>query len=691
MRKSLFALAIFASTLFACAEPGVSSRPEISSSHAPFVYAELKDGEARIALHEGEAILWWEAPEYDGYRIYSSESKYGTYSLVSGSTPLQVENYSTRANRYGYFKVMGVKDNKETQIGATLCLFGDSTLIVGEHDNMSLVQDEIDQTHARLESGNDGQFSSERYGVMFLKGNYPDISMRLGYYTSACGLGETPDDTKLGEIYVSTNVLGNNNSTCTFWRNIENVSTSSDTQFAVSQAPSIRRCHFEGSLALSHPSGWSSGGFLADSKVDKTVYPRTQQQWLSRNDDMGVWSGSGHNYAFIGCEGTLPLSSWSEETSRTTIVEKTPVIAEMPFLYKERDDFYVFLPDVKKNTSGLSWDSNEIGDGRSISLDRYYLAREGIDDDKTLNAVLDKGQGIIFTPGIYHLDKPLHVKNENTLLLGLGYATLEVSNSNTEGAILIDDVGGVRVGSLLLDAGKKSDYLLKVGNSKTNVSHKDNPCIFSDIFGRLGGKEDAHTEVENMVIINQNDVIGDNFWLWRADHSRGIAWNDYGEGEDITYGNPGDTGLLVNGDNVTCYALMVEHFEKYQTLWKGENGATYMYQSETPYNVPNQEAWKSHNNTLDGYASYKVEDNVKNHKAFALGVYWVHWSPDSLERAIEVPENDGISLTHLVTTTFSGYDNGGIRHVVNDYGEAVGSGGSFRALVENYPLKGESA
>ena len=82
---------------------------------------------------------------------------------------------------------------------------------------------------------------------------------------------------------------------------------------------------------------------------------------------------------------------------------------------------------------------------------------------------------------------------------------------------------------------------------------------------------------------------------------------------------------------------------------------------------------------------------MKNHKAYALGVYWVHWSPDSLERAIEVPEHDGISLTHLVTTTFSGYDNAGIRHVVNDYGEAVGSGGSFRALVENYPLKGESA
>ena len=320
-------------------------------------------------------------------------------------------------------------------------------------------------------------------------------------------------------------------------------------------------------------------------------------------------------------------------------------------------------------------------------MDQYYLARAGIDDEKSLNKALEKSRGIVFTPGIYNLKEPLHVKKENTVLLGLGYATLQVDNK--EGALLIDDVGGVRVGGLLFDAGAKSDYLIKVGDKKTSLSHADNPSVFSDIFARLGGKENAHTEVEKMMIINQNDVIGDNFWLWRADHSYGINWEDSIEDWGTSFGNPGDIGLEVNGDNVTCYGLMVEHFEKYQTFWNGEMGATYMYQSETPYNVPSQEAWKSHEGQVDGYASYKVDDSVNNHKAYALGVYWVHWSLDSLERAIEVPEREGVHLRHLVTTTFSGNDNGGIRHVVNDHGGAVGEGGSFRSLVEDYPMKGD--
>ena len=68
--------------------------------------------------------------------------------------------------------------------------------------------------------------------------------------------------------------------------------------------------------------------------------------------------------------------------------------------------------------------------------------------------------------------------------------------------------------------------------------------------------------------INSNDVITDHFWIWRADHGNGVSWS----------GNAADHGLIVNGDNVTCYALFNEHFNKYDTLWNGENGATYFYQ-----------------------------------------------------------------------------------------------------------------
>ena len=58
---------------------------------------------------------------------------------------------------------------------------------------------------------------------------------------------------------------------------------------------------------------------------------------------------------------------------------------------------------------------------------------------------------------------------------------------------------------------------------------------------------------------------------------------------------------------MTIYGLFNEHHEEYQTLWNGNEGRVYMYQSEMPYDVPNQAAWMS--GKTEGYASYKVADN----------------------------------------------------------------------------------
>ena len=55
--------------------------------------------------------------------------------------------------------------------------------------------------------------------------------------------------------------------------------------------------------------------------------------------------------------------------------------------------------------------------------------------------------------------------------------------------------------------------------------------------------------------------------------------------------NTADTGLIVNGDNVTMYGLFVEHYQKYQTIWNGNGGRTIFYQNELPYDPPNQAAW----------------------------------------------------------------------------------------------------
>jgi len=70
----------------------------------------------------------------------------------------------------------------------------------------------------------------------------------------------------------------------------------------------------------------------------------------------------------------------------------------------------------------------------------------------------------------------------------------------------------------------------------------------------------------------------------------------------------------VNGNNVTGYGVACEHTLENLLEWNGENGKTYFYQSELPYDVDNSYGER-------GYASYKVNQNVKSHESWGAGVY----------------------------------------------------------------------
>jgi predicted heme/steroid binding protein len=134
-----------------------------------------------------------------------------------------------------------------------------------------------------------------------------------------------------------------------------------------------------------------------------------------------------------------------------------------------------------------------------------------------------------------------------------------------------------------------------------------------------------------------------------------------------TCGSGAATMAIVNGDNVTMYGLFVEHFHNYQTLWNGENGEVYFYQSEAPYDVPNQESWM--NGSTNGYASYKVADHVTHHKAIGMGVYCFFDVNTSvkLNSAIEAPTGPDIHFDHVTSVSLGG--TGEITHVLNDQGE----------------------
>ncbi len=110
--------------------------------------------------------------------------------------------------------------------------------------------------------------------------------------------------------------------------------------------------------------------------------------------------------------------------------------------------------------------------------------------------------------------------------------------------------------------------------------------------------------------MNSDNVLLDDIWAWRADHGNGVGWT----------ANTADTGVIVNGDDVTAYGLFVEHYQKYEVIWNGENGRVVFFQNEMPYDPPSQAAWMEAPG-VDGWAAFKVADDVKSFSGYGMGSY----------------------------------------------------------------------
>lgn len=547
--------------------------------------------------------------------------------------------------------------------------FGENVYVFSPEDDPAYVQQIIEDIWKEQETN---QFGEERVSFLFMPGEYEEsIQVKVGYYTHVAGLGILPTDTVIETLRCDARWLGdesNHNATCNFWRSAENLTMNGDTLWAVSQATSMRRVQVNGSLYLHDDYGWASGGFLADSKIENMVDSGTQQQWLSRNCNWDYWNGQNWNMVFVGIEeGKAPVGTWPG--TKYTTIDTTPVIQEKPFLiYDEKKGYQVFVPEKQDNSVGLSWEHG--AKGIAVPIEEFYIVQAHIDTADTINDALEKGRHLLFTPGIYSIDKAIEVKNPNTIVLGLGLATLIPTGGNS--CMTVADVDGIKIAGLLFDAGHiESQTLLEVGWMDSDEVHKDNPILLSDVFFRVGGASDLPAKVDHCVAIHSNDVIGDNFWVWRADHGEQVAWDK----------NTARNGIIINGDNVTMYALMVEHFQEYQTIWNGEGGRTYFYQSEIPYDVPNQKSWMSHDGTVNGYASYKVGEEVTSHEAWGLGIYSFHRDAIvDLYSAMEVPDRVGVKVNNICTVMITG--NPGISHVINHSGDSAIHSGERRVIVK---------
>ncbi|MGW3664986.1 discoidin domain-containing protein [Streptomyces sp. NPDC005141] len=526
------------------------------------------------------------------------------------------------------------------------------------------LQQKFDQVFAQQESN---QFGAGRYQFLMKPGTYNGINAQLGFYTSVSGLGLNPDDVHInGDITVDAGWF-NGNATQNFWRSAENLSitpSNGTDRWAVAQAAPFRRIHVQGGLNLAPAGyGWASGGYIADSKIDGTVGPYSQQQWYTRDSSVGGWTNGVWNMTFTGVQGA-PATNF--DSGPYTTLDTTPVSREKPFLYLDGSAYKVFVPAKRTNARGVSWPNTA---GTSIPLDQFYVVKPGA-TAATINAALAQGLNLLFTPGVYHLDQTINVTRANTVVLGLGLATVVPDNGID--AMHVADVDGVRLAGFLIDAGRsKSDTLLQIGPSGASADHSANPTTMQDVFVRIGGAGPGLAT--NSVVVNSDDVVIDHTWLWRADHGEGVGWDT----------NRADYGLVVNGDDVLATGLFVEHFNKYDVLWNGENGRTIFFQNEKAYDVPNSAAI-THDGVV-GYAAYKVADSVAVHEAWGLGSYCNFTSDPSIVQAhgFQVPVKTGIKLHDILVISLGG--KGQYAHVINNTGAPTSGTDTVPSKVTQFP------
>jgi hypothetical protein len=340
-----------------------------------------------------------------------------------------------------------------------------------------------------------------------------------------------------------------------------------------------------------------------------------------------------------------------------TTLAKSPVTREAPYLYADGvGNENVFVPSAQTNSSGTTW-ANGPTPGTSIPISQFFVAKPS-DSASAINAALHSGRNLLLTPGIYHLNQSIDVTRPDSVVLGLGFPTLVPTNGSA--AMTTASAKGIMISGVLFEAGPvNSPVLLQVGSGHAQSDNEaSDPSTLSDVFLRIGGAEPG--KAMTSLVVNSNNVILDDIWAWRADHGSGVGWTE----------NTADTGVVVNGDNVTAYGLFVEHYQRDETIWNGNNGTDVFFQNEMPYDPPSQAEWTEAPG-VDGYPAFKVADSVTSFHGYGMGSYsFFNQGVDIFAaHAFEVPDTlPPGSLHNLLTIFLSTAGAGGILNVVNDTG-----------------------
>ena len=580
--------------------------------------------------------------------------------------------------------------------GANVPAFGPNVCVFTDTMSQEAIQKDLDSI-ATQQVPVASQFNSQRYAVLFRPGTYGSagdpLVFQVGYYTQVAGLGAMPQDTVVnGAIDVFNNLCTagtqNCNSDDNFWRSLSNLTlnvdlpssppayappvvdafgpgcTNTAEMWSASQAAPIRRAIVNGSVVFQDycsNNNFASGGFIADSTVSGKLNFFGNQQYLVRNSAIGGAAGCPNglwNMVYSGVQGA-PSPVFTGQCQQNTVLPASPVTEEEPFLYTDSGGNYnVFVPAVQHGSSGTSWASGS-ETGTTLPLSKFFVANPGM-SGAAITAALAGGKDLLLTPGVYNLDQPIVVPHPDTVVLGLGLATLVPQHGNA--AMMVVRNSGVRLSGLIIDAGPvNSPVLLSVGTPGPGSA--SDPDLIQDVFFRIGGAETTPTSASVSLLDNASNSIIDNVWAWRADHGNAVGWTK----------NTGDTGLVVTGSGVTAYGLAVEHYQKNEVIWSGPGGTDIFFQNELPYDPPSQSDWMA-SPTQNGYPAFLVSSDVRTFQGYGMGSYVVFIQTSATlhdAEAFQAPHTPGVQFHNVFGVWIAG--SGGLDSIVNGVGGPVTS------------------
>jgi hypothetical protein len=573
--------------------------------------------------------------------------------------------------------------------------FGPNVVVLDPSMPQAAIQARLDAISTQQVSN---QFGTQRYAVLFEPGTYGSTAdplvFQLGYYTQVAGLGATPNAVVINgavDVFNQCSGSGPCDGLNNFWRSLSNLTLNvtlpgnppqyapdngedagcknSNDLFAVSQASPVRSVIVNGAFILQDycNRGFVSGGFFANDELNGLVGNFGQQQWFTRNSTIGQWSNAVWNQVFLGDVGA-PDTNFGAGGQYTN-VPSARVSEEPPFLTVDASGAYsVFVPAVQTNSVGPNYAGGR-EPGTAIPINRFFVASPST-SVAAIDLALALGKNLILTPGVYSLSHPIELLYPNTIVLGLGLATLVPTNGNA--AIETSGAPGIKISGLIVDAGPvNSQALVRLGTPLSIPTRgSDNPTLLSDVFFRIGGATPGRATTS--LVVNVDNAILDDVWAWRADHGAGVGWT----------ANTADTGVVVNGDNVSAYGLFVEHYQKTEVIWNGQNGEDVFFQNEMPYDPPSQAAWMS-TPTTDGYPAFLVSPNVKSFQGYGMGSYsfFNQGVPIFATQAFQAPTTTGVQFHGLLTIFLDATNgSGGILSVIN------GIGGSSTAANADVPV-----